>query len=254
MIGKRHRIGAVIAGFAAMTFIGFSDFTPVSNDVVSQNQTADIHFQNASRMNVLKPKVPSMTLALSWQPAYCEIESDKTECQTQGPDRYDSTNFSLHGLWPVGTYCTKVPYQKVPLDLWKALVAVMPGTASGLHRYQWKKHGTCYSSQTRKYYNDSVVLVLGLNATPVRELFFNRIGKYLSAAEIRATFEENFGRGVGDRVMIHCVKDGERTLIQELRINLKGEIGDTTFASLLKQARAQKQGCKGGIVDAVGLQ
>ncbi|MCZ7673246.1 MAG: hypothetical protein M5U34_42080 [Chloroflexi bacterium] len=39
-------------------------------------------------------------LALSWQPAFCESQSRKPECASQTRDRYDATNFVLHGLWP----------------------------------------------------------------------------------------------------------------------------------------------------------
>ena len=39
-------------------------------------------------------------LAVSWQPAFCETKPDKIECRTQTADRFDASNFTLHGLWP----------------------------------------------------------------------------------------------------------------------------------------------------------
>jgi len=97
-------------------------------------------------------------------------------------------------------------------------------------------------------------LTLAFNKTPLQDLFADNIGKHLSSHDIRAAFDEAFGRGAGDRVLVHCVRDGGRQLIQELRIAMRGDLRTTNFPVLLKQARAQKQGCRGGIVDAVGLQ
>lgn len=193
-------------------------------------------------------------LALSWQTAFCETKPHKRECKNQRAGRYDITNFTLHGLWPGEKYCTRTPYRNLPEKLWKSLKVVMPGTASGLHRHEWEKHGTCYSKTPDLYYFDSIKLVLAFNKSPVRELFERKIGSYVSAAEIRRTFDESFGRGTGDRVLIHCVKDGNRRLIQELRIRLNGDMGSANLPVLLKQARPSNQGCRGGIIDAVGLQ
>ena len=43
---------------------------------------------------------PEYVFALSWQPAFCETQSSKTECQAQTAGGFDATHFSLHGLWP----------------------------------------------------------------------------------------------------------------------------------------------------------
>jgi len=39
-------------------------------------------------------------LAVSWQPAFCETRPRLPECRSQTADRFDATNFTLHGLWP----------------------------------------------------------------------------------------------------------------------------------------------------------
>lgn len=196
----------------------------------------------------------SAVLALSWTAAFCETAPDRRECEDQEPDRYDATNLALHGLWPEEQFCGGAPYRNVSSDLWQAMQAVMPGTASGLHKHEWEKHGTCYSDTPERYFVDSLRLTLAINKTEVRALLNNNIGKYVPAQDIRAAFDVAFGRGAGDRVLVHCVRDGSRTLIQELRIGLKGDISSAGLAVLLKQARPQKQGCKGGIIDPVGLQ
>src|SRR5438552_1569673 len=43
---------------------------------------------------------PEYVFALSWQSAFCETKSNKTECRAQNPNEFDATNFTLHGLWP----------------------------------------------------------------------------------------------------------------------------------------------------------
>lgn len=130
----------------------------------------------------------------------------------------------------------------------------MPGVASGLHKHEWEKHGVCYSKTPERYFIDSLRLVAAFNAAPVRALFERNIGKYLSASDIRTSFDTAFGRGAGDRVLVHCVDDDGRRLIEELRIRLNGDIENAGLPVLLKQARPQKRGCKGGIVDEAGLQ
>ena len=39
-------------------------------------------------------------LAISWQPSFCQGNQYKKECKSQTEDRFDATNFTLHGLWP----------------------------------------------------------------------------------------------------------------------------------------------------------
>lgn len=195
-----------------------------------------------------------VVLALSWTTAFCETSPHKRECKSQKNGRYDVTHFALHGLWPEGQYCSQIPYRNVSNQLWKNMQKTMPGTASGLHKHEWKKHGTCYSDTPERYYADSLRLADAINKTSVRDLFKSNIGKRISAHDIRAAFDASFGKGAGARVLVHCVRDEGRTLIQELRIGLKGDIASANLPVLLKQARHKKRGCKGGIIDAVGYQ
>lgn len=202
---------------------------------------------------VARARVQEAVLALSWQAAFCETAPEKSECKTQEAGRYDATNFALHGLWPEAENCSSTPYSNVPDKLWQAMLTGMPGTASGLHKHEWSRHGTCYSDTPERYFADSLRLVTAFNQTPIRDLFKQNIGRFVSARDIRERFDSVFGRGAGDRVLVDCVRDGERTLIRELRVRLNGDLGSANLPVLLKQARPQKQGCRGGIVDAVGL-
>ena len=219
--------------------------------------------------------VPAMALVLafSWQPAFCERAQKKSECQSQRPDRFDATHFTLHGLWPQprsNVYCgvsdlnrsrdkqrnwLDLPAVQTSVATKRKLDTVMPGTRSNLDRHEWIKHGTCYSRSAETYYRDSLALMDKINNSDVRKLFANNIDGRLSAEQIRRAFDTNFGRGTGDRVRIACKRDGDRLLITELTLGLNGVIGrNPDIGRLASRSRKISAGCPGGIVDRVGLQ
>ena len=213
-------------------------------------------------------------LAVSWQPGFCETRPSKPECQTQSEDRFDASNFTLHGLWPQprnNIYCNVAP-QAVATDKdgrWGDLAAlvlehatraelniVMPGSQSNLHRHEWIKHGTCYNGETAEvYYKDSIKLMNELNASPVRDLFADNIGQEITSSQIREAFDNHFGDGAGDKIKIACKRDGNRRLITEITIALEGELDELTMGNAMLMAQdANSPGCNKGIVDPVGLQ
>jgi ribonuclease T2 len=207
-------------------------------------------------------------LALTWQPAFCQTHQQKTECQTQTPDRYDASNFALHGLWPQprnNVYCN-VSNSVKKLDerrLWEQLPALglteatysdlietMPGVASYLHRHEWIKHGSCYSTTPEEYYRESIMLTDQINNSAVRDFFAENIGERVTASDIKAKYDAAFGDGAGDKVRIRC-NDG---MITETWINLRGEIDDNSqIRALLQQAEPADSSCQSGVIDPVGF-
>lgn len=245
--------------------------------VVGKNRANESHYQividkskkwitkecgrvNFSNTHSQKDSNKKYVLAISWQNSFCQLNQKKPECK----DRYDSESFSLHGLWPEKLFCnvnrelkksTKSSWCKLPrLDLSRdvalKLSNVMPGTISCLHRYEWVKHGTCYSDSPNEYYLESVSLVNQINSSYLKDFFKRNIGKKVNSSEIKKAFDRAFGKGSGDRIKINC----KRGLITEIQINLKGEIEkDTKIESLIKTAPKKSIGCKGGVIDAVGF-
>jgi ribonuclease T2 len=209
-------------------------------------------------------------LAVSWQPAFCESASDKPECRSQSRDRFDSSHFTLHGLWPRDEYCdvsgrdesadrdgrwSALPEVELSTALRRMLDTAMPGTQSQLERHEWIKHGTCFPADAEAYFIAALALLEQLNTSPVRDLFAGNTGKRLTQRQIRAAFDKGFGRGTGDRVRIACDDDGDRTLVTELTLGLWGTIGTAPdLADLLDAARPTSGGCTAGMIDAVGLQ
>jgi ribonuclease T2 len=222
-------------------------------------------------------KATETVLAISWQPAFCEIQTRRPECVALNGDSSDpaGTRFSLHGLWPEPSdriYCgvpealekadragawRRLPTPELDAQTQAALRRAMPGVRSDLHRHQWVKHGSCYGASgfsgagADAYFDDAVWLLEQVNASEVRALFQRRIGYRLEAREVRAAFDAAFGAGAGGSVGLRCVEG----MIVELRLSLRGRIeaGETSLGDLLRAARGSGPGCSAGRVDRAGL-
>jgi ribonuclease T2 len=214
---------------------------------------------------------PDYILAVSWQPAFCEGKPDKRECETQKPDRFDATHFTLHGLWPKKQYCNvasdiiaidkdnrweSLPEPELSGATKSALSEVMPGTMSLLERHEWIKHGTCFpGGAADAYFSRTLALVSQLNSSKVRELFAAHVGEEITRDQLKAAFNETFGAGAADRVRVACKRDAGRNLIVEMTIGLVGDVKpDSRLADLMAAAPTTDPGCPRGVVDAVGLQ
>ncbi len=191
-------------------------------------------------------------LAISWQNAYCETHQNKRECRNVNFKAYSSSNFTLHGLWPQPRSKINCKGEKkvwLNKELYKELKRVMPGVKSGLHKHEWKKHGTCYGKSADLYFEDSISLLKQVNNSSVRDLFVKNIGKTLTKKEVMMAFDKSFGKGSGRKVKMMC-KNG---LIIELQINLDGEISKSgNLSKFLKNASHAKGGCLKGKVDRAG--
>ncbi|WP_442201505.1 ribonuclease T2 family protein [Rhizobium sp. RAF56] len=212
-------------------------------------------------------------LAASWQPAFCATNRQKSECRVQTRDGFDAKNFSLHGLWPMREDYCDVSEQQQRADRdgdWKSLPDVqlspetkavldkaMPGTQSGLERHEWTKHGTCTKVSPDAYFRAAVGFIDQLNASAVRQLFADNIGRKIDAESIKAAFDESFGPGAGDRVKMSCRRVGDERVISELTIGLSADALDQAapgarLADLIQSAGRTSFGCNEGVVSAVG--
>jgi ribonuclease T2 len=220
-----------------------------------------------------KPKgpkggVPFYVLALSWEPAFCEAMKGKAECKNETATSYEASHFSLHGLWPQprrNVFCgvdrataalddthqwESLPAPQLSAATKAALDKVMPGTQSVLERHEWIKHGTCYpGGNADQYFKDEIRLINDVNGSAVQAFMAANIGKAIKTADLRAKFDEAYGKGAGDRVRISCSKDGK---FSELTIGLKGDISaGTSLAELIAASETTDAGCPGGLINAV---
>ncbi|GAA0775248.1 ribonuclease T [Roseibium denhamense] len=242
---------------------GTATAEPLGNDQIS-----DLPGREESTDNLL---------TLSWQPAFCEIRPGKTECQdlNAGNLPHTTRQLSIHGLWPQpkgNNYCGVsrqvrnldkpnswhlLPAPDLDTDTTDALAAAMPGFASHLHHHEWIKHGTCYFGEGKadEYYDDTLYLTELVNDSAVADLFVNNVGSEITGDAIRTAFDQSFGEGTGDRVLVKCTNDDGRTLVNEIWISLKGQITpESDLGDLMLAANATQMGCNGGLVDPAGLQ
>jgi ribonuclease T2 len=235
--------------------------------VVAKNRENATHYQLEDRKWVAKEcgelvsKDSEYVLAISWQNAFCQLNQNRKECRSE----YDSTIFTLHGLWPKDRlYCDisqreielskkrknwcKLPKLELSKETFRDLSEVMPSVESCLQRYEWTKHGSCYSQTEEEYYSESIALINQINRSAVREFFNRNVGKKVSIEEIKAKFGESFG--YKNKIKLNC-KGG---LITEIQINLKGEIEEnSTISELLRDASDKSSRCRSGVIDPVGF-
>ena len=205
------------------------------------------------------------TLALSWQPTFCETNSRKPECVTQTRDRYDATNFALHGLWPNQqndpshsfAYCQQPESivdqdhgdwcEMPPLSLSDTIAAdlqvYMPGTASCLQNHEWYKHGVCADMSDDAYFALSNALVASFSQTEFNQTIANHIGEEVSRRDLLNQFEGEFGSGADDYLSLRCTDiDGVSTL-SEIQLVLKNDLDDVSnFSHLFPTETIRPQG------------
>lgn len=214
-------------------------------------------------------------LAASWEPAFCATNQKKAECRNQSSNNHDATNFSLHGLWPMRQeYCDvsddlkqadrssdwkDLPAVQLSQDVKAKLDKVMPGTQSGLERHEWIKHGTCTKLSADQFFSIAAGLIAELNASAVRDLFAENIGKELDAETIKAAFDQSFGEGANARIKMGCRRVGNTRMISELTIGLSEDAidpqqgSDPRLGKLIQGAGSTSFGCDRGVVDAAGF-
>lgn len=206
-------------------------------------------------------------LALGWEPAFCVQHEDKAECASESGQSFDATHLSLHGLWPQPrgkAYCNvadglvaadkrhdwaSLPEPDLSQATKKRLSAAMPGYQSGLERHEWIVHGTCYGATADAYFDRAADLAEQINASAVRDLFAQNLGKTLSSEAIQAAFDQAFGAGAGARVTVNCQGRGAERKIGELDIGLAGDVaGSGPIGDLILAAPPSQPGCPSGVV------
>lgn len=217
--------------------------------------------------DIMVSKNLDYALAASWQPSFCEKRPNKPECLNQTGEGFGANHFVIHGLWPQprnNVYCNvseelqqldkdgrwlELPELALSSELRQELAIKMPGYQSGLHRHEWYKHGTCYSETPEEYYQETIVLLDQINESDVRALFAQNLEQDITSKQIGQAFNTAFDST--DKVLVSCANVNKENLIQELIINLRGEIeADTDIADLLAAAPNANSGCPLGQVDS----
>lgn len=205
-------------------------------------------------------------LALSWQPAFCESQSRKPECASQTRDRYDATNFVLHGLWPnqaddpshsfaycaqpsalvsadkAGEWC-ELPDLALSTAVAHDLSLYMPGVASCLDHHEWYKHGVCAGMDADAYFALSNALAAQFAQTEFNQVVAAHIGREVSRSDLLREFEAEFGPGSADYLSLRCNEVGGVSLLTEIRLVLKKELAMVAdFSALFPAEEMRPQG------------
>lgn len=222
------------------------------------------------------PEFDYFTLALSWQPAFCERNADKPECRTLDSDDAAAQAPTLHGLWPsdaggdhpaycgvdgtlrardeAGDWCD-LPETGVAGATRSALRGAMPGTASCLDRHEWLKHGTCSGLDGESYFRTATRLTQEFAFTRLAALLRARIGKQVSTAALIDAFTAEFGADAGRALIVVCRTFRGQTYLAEIRIALRPDALDRPLGpdSLFSGAAAQARPCPKSLrVDRAG--
>ncbi|MGE5340069.1 MAG: ribonuclease T2 family protein [Candidatus Omnitrophota bacterium] len=227
---------------------------------------------NSSKKPVDPGDAPEYVFAVSWQPAFCEFHSDKTECQNEDPNAFQATHFTLHGLWPQprsncycgvssniqqldnnGAWCQMPQIPNLSTDTLNALTIVMPGVLSCLQNHEWYKHGVCYGEPADTYFTEAMNLLAQLNNSAVQQFFKDNIGKTVSCQDIQNKFDEAFGTGTSLKIKISSTTKNGQNWVTEIDMNLKGTINlDTALGDLFKNADNYNSSCSTVYIDPIG--
>lgn len=205
----------------------------------------------------------SYKLALSWHPAFCELQSQKKECRGVDDNAFQARNFTLHGLWPNKAACgidygfcgevNKKPkvfcdYPELTMseEVRAQLNGVMPSAAQGtcLQHHEWYKHGTCQTQwDVDEYYATAVRLTQQFNDSGVATWMQARLGKTVESDEFFAQVDQALGANAHKRLNLTC----KRGNLVDVYINLPATIDEkSSLASLVNSANEDFRNDCGG--------
>jgi len=187
------------------------------------------------------------TLALSWQPAFCQMRDRDAACEDLAPGQWASTHFALHGLWPNvdrnddgrlnadDNYCLPAGERAKAMDMpWRSLPApnldnatrdrlamVMPGSAGLLERHQWAKHGSCSGFDATRYFAAAIARTEDFADTELSRFVAAQAGQEVSRHALIDSFELDFGKGSGRALRLICARPNGTPILSEIRLALR---------------------------------
>lgn len=159
-------------------------------------------------------------LALSWSPAYCEVEGANANRDQCAEGR--NLGFVVHGLWPqfdtgYPEFCPTRQPDRVPADLGRDYLDIVP--SMGLIGHQWRKHGSCSGLSQKDYFK---VLRAARARIRVPEAFApDRLPAEIDAMEAEDAFVAANPGMARAGIAVAC----QRGLLREVRICLTPSLG-----------------------------
>jgi ribonuclease T2 len=155
-------------------------------------------------------------MALSIAPSFCTLTGSaqhKRQCEDPSDADYRTTPLTVHGLWPnkknrsanqQPSSCSTEELSLSP-GLRQKLRVYMPGTADGLDRHEWEKHGVCSGLSPEEYFGKVVAIAEKANAT---------IGAVLKEKRL-------LGREVPVETLLQGVAEKNRALAKSIVVDCK---------------------------------
>ncbi len=217
-------------------------------------------FDNKAETNLVKKDINSL-LVVSWHNSFCETHSNKKECKRFGGE--GKNHLVLHGLWPQprnNTYCgVSENIKKLDkMKQWSALPSLnltdktkslmklyMPGFQSNLQRHEWYKHGTCYSKDPNRYFQDALNMTKKLDDT-IGEYLRVNLGARVTQYNINKVAKRLISKDIDKKIVMKC----KRGILSEIWVSIKGQGSDLT--TLVKDAKNLRPSCQDAIVDKAG--
>ncbi|MCO7223587.1 hypothetical protein [Pleionea sp. CnH1-48] len=201
-------------------------------------------------------KIDSHSLALSWQPAFCQSRQHYKECREQQKRKAPVGGFSLHGLWPNNQQCQPYRYRycgqvkqkpkgnfcsypdiQLAADIREQLAMVMPSARYGtcLERHEWWKHGTCRDKNPDDYFKLSLILLKQLNESSFTQVFMrNNLEKKVSRAQLQEALAKALKVDIDHKIRLQCKHNN----LVEMVISLPASIDPKlTLSQLVHSAR-----------------
>jgi len=198
----------------------------------------------------IKGEFDNYTLALSWQPAFCESKPNKLECQSQHEGQFYANQQYKRKRW------CDLPKLNLSKLVRKQLSQFMPGYISCLQRHEWYKHGSCSGLSENDYYVVSNQLVELFSKTRFSQYVAKNVGKYVNRKALLKQFDKEFGQGSRHYLALKCQKVRGTSLLTEIRIFLKKELSTVSdFKHLFPEKKLKVRGtCPRSFkIDEVGI-
>jgi len=215
-------------------------------------------------------------LALSWHPAFCEINRQRKECEAINTGRAEPS-LVIHGLWPNRHqdkrhqygYCdvalslkTRDKQRKwcelpaLNLPSLSSLQEVMPGVFSCLQRHEWYKHGSCSGLTAEQYFIVSEMLLKKTRDSVFGQFIRSSAGTTVKRSNLLKQFEASFGDGSGRFLQMLCKNIRGRHYLYEIRLTLNRKLEDKLPLNALfyQKAKIKRGSCGDQVsIDGAGL-
>lgn len=168
------------------------------------------------------------TLALTWQPGFCSVESG---C---GADQPHGDLIGLHGLWASEPHTLEAKGVRVqewwrkgcdlleapsdempglPPDVSAGLAEMVPHVTHPLVPHEFKKHARCFGYKPDLYFQTALNLRKRFDESFFAQWMRHRAGSVVSHAALLTAFDRTTGNTMPRALQLRCSFDAKRRVV-----------------------------------------